>query len=648
MHINKRILTGLVVLMPLIFWVLLREGYELPKWFLWRWGIFFIFLGEILFLARNDRKKNREEEIKVFFPPFVFPWVIFFFLSILSLDGAVNLQSGLLNIANLVLGFSLFLFISGRWEDFEIRALIPFLILPALPVAVYGIFQAVGCDFVHLAGPFRGAISAFGHRDFVAEYELMVLPLMMYEGFFYGTATRKEPRQEKNGSVKSRPYVYAVRILALTGLPIVYAHFIMTHTRGSYFALIVALAFMLGLTAALPRQNTRRWFAGTTALLLLLTGLFLARNFNLPGEKVLGGKNEIVQGNGGGETEIPSSLQSRMLIWKATLALFRSHPVLGVGAGNLNEVLPPYYPPELLKMFQGKLEAGTSHNEYLQVLAETGISGGFSFLVFLTLLLFFAERISWRAAKGKSEFLPFFLTASILGILTASLVSSPLQRPVTLFLFWLFIGFLTVFGKKESRSLVLNRKAQERILVGFVVVLGISAYNFGWRSIAADFYGQKSSAADDAGDRKQAVFYIEKALSFQPQNRNLLTVAGNTYLGAGRFEEAIRYYGRAAVYHPYWPQGYGNLGLALAQAGFFADAEKYLNYSLQLDAYQPLVHNTLGTVYFQQKRKQEAKEEFLKALAIEPDLILPKLNLRELEKNISPPGIDTAQGIGQN
>jgi len=170
------------------------------------------------------------------------------------------------------------------------------------------------------------------------------------------------------------------------------------------------------------------------------------------------------------------------------------------------------------------------------------------------------------------------------------------------------------------------------VLTGFAVILTLCAYSFGWRPIAADFYGQKSFTAYRSGNRRQAVLNIEKALAFQPQNRELLTMAGNTYLGIGRFEEAIRYYERVTVYHPYWPQGYGNLGLSLAQAGFFAEAERYLNYSLRLDAYQPLVHNTLGAVYLQQGRQTEAKERFLEALRIDPSSVFPRMNLQEMEQ----------------
>ncbi|MFH2068555.1 MAG: O-antigen ligase family protein [Candidatus Omnitrophota bacterium] len=635
MHTNKKVLAGLVILMPLIFWTVLFEGYTLPKWFLWQWGMLFIFLGEVVWRQRDCFAKHARNDNKLIVPVFVYPWFVFFFFSLLSLGVAVNLQLGLRTIADLFLGFSLFLFISNRWKDFEIKTLIPFLILPALPVAVYGIFQAFGHDFISLPGPFQGAVSTFGHRNFVAEYELMMMPLLLYGGFFY-TAPLTPPLPKRGRNYKIR----LVRGFSLVSLPVVYTHFIMTHTRGSYFALIATLLFMAGFTAALPGQKAKRWFAGTAALLLLLTGFFLVRNYNLPGEQVIGKRGVEIKQKSLAETtgaemqervEIPSSLRSRMLIWQATLAVFRKHPVAGVGTGNLNEVLPPYYPKELLKSFQGRMDAGTSHNEYLQVLAETGILGGVSFLAFLVLLLFFAVKASWRAAKERAEFLPFFLAAGILGILVVSFISSPLRRPVTLFFFWLFIGFLAVFEKEKGRFFILNRKIQEGVLIGFIAVLGVSAYGFGWRPIRADFYGQKSFAVYRAGNWQQAIAYVEKALSFQPQSRNLLTIAGNTYLNAGYFEEAIYNYGKIIIYHPYWPRGYGNMGLVLAQAGFFADAEKYLKYSLRLDDYQPLVHNTLGAVYLQQGKRAEAKGEFLKAIALDPTFSFPRLNLQEME-----------------
>ncbi|MFH1902584.1 MAG: hypothetical protein ABIK20_00785, partial [Candidatus Omnitrophota bacterium] len=115
---HRWILAGLVVLMPLIFWTALFEAYELPKWFLWRWGAVFIFLAEILRQQRDchaSRRLARNDKLTV--PAFVYPWFAFFFFSLLSLGGAVNLQLGLLNIANLVLGFSLFFLISSRWEE---------------------------------------------------------------------------------------------------------------------------------------------------------------------------------------------------------------------------------------------------------------------------------------------------------------------------------------------------------------------------------------------------------------------------------------------------------------------------------------------------------------------------------------------------
>jgi len=628
MRTDRLVLISLFILLPVVFWNYLREGYELTKWFVLRWGVVLIFAAVLWRLLRPPAprlRRTRNDNKQIFVPFFIYPFAAFLFFSVLSLGEAVNVEIGVLTVANLILGLSLFFFISNYTDELEVKNFLPILILPALPVALYGIFQLFGFDFVTHQGPFKGAISTFGHRNFVAEYELMLLPLLLYVAFF----------------CRARNW----RLYSIISLPFVYCHFILTHTRGSYVALMASLLFLAG--TGLRRFKTLN---RVLIVLFLLTAIFFWRFFNLPGgERVIGkggiatlpsvarndregvgarnDMEEAVAPNG-----IPSSLRSRLLIWKATLTAFGRHPVIGVGAGNLNEVIPLYYSEELLRMFIGRLEAGTSHNEYLQALAETGIPGGLSFTVLLLSILIFGVKTGRSNLVKKADPLSLFLTAAIFGISVAGVTSSTFQRPVTIFLFWLFIGFLVVLGRELTKTVTLTRKAQERALLAFLVLTLIPAYHFGWDALRADFYGSKSFHAFRNGDRKSAVFFIKEALKYQPRDRHLLTIAGNTFLNTGDFDSSVKAYGRAIIYHPHWPQGYANLGLALTQKGSLAEAETHLKYSLRLDPYQPLVHNTLGVLYIQQERYDEAKKEFLKALSLDPSLVYPKLNLQELER----------------
>ncbi|MFH0796614.1 MAG: tetratricopeptide repeat protein [Candidatus Omnitrophota bacterium] len=655
MKIAKGILVGLFILLPLIFWSFLYQGYDLPKWFIFRWGLFLIFVIASSCSLAGARQSQSQSEIKVPIPPFLYPLAAFFFFNLLSLSTAVSLYQGLLNIANLVLVLSLYFFVTSYFDvgvGFirpaslinQAPTLLFLIVLPSLPVALYGICQMFGYDFVHLTGPFRGAISTFGHRNFVAEYLLMLLPLLLYLVFFHSGRINPTP---------TRP-VKPLRIFSLLTLVVVYTHFILTHTRGAYVSLAVALLFLsvgVGFIRPAGAMNGAPTKGNSYAIRLVLTlsvlfcftVFFLFHFFHIPGEqpikfKLVGvGFIRPAGAMNGAPTPtsfypaMPGSLQSRLLIWQASLSAFKVHPVIGVGTGNLPEVLPLYHSDKLKNIFRGRIEAGTSHNEFIQVFAETGILGGISFLLFVTFLLDFTFRLGYRYAK-KGNCLPLFLSASILGILVDSIVSSPFQRPVTSFLFWFLVAWSVVLSREEVPGFSLNPKVRDKILFSLTAFLGVSAYYFGYLPFLADFHGRRGLEHYLAGNRNSALIEIEKAVEFQPQDQYLLTLAGNIYLATGKFEKAIESYYRVTVYHPYWFQGYGNLGLALFKAGRFAEAEDYYLYSLKLDPYQPIVHNSLGALYLQTGKVHPAREEFFKALALDPEFKYARWNLEEANK----------------
>jgi putative inorganic carbon (hco3(-)) transporter len=85
--------------------------------------------------------------------------------------------------------------------------------------------------------------------------------------------------------------------------------------------------------------------------------------------------------------------ESRLALWGAAVAMFVSHPVLGVGYGNYRSLYNDYLGgrgPDLLD----------SHNTYLQFLADTGIIG---FLVFCALMVAFA-RMALKLARQPDPF----------------------------------------------------------------------------------------------------------------------------------------------------------------------------------------------------------------------------------------------------
>ena len=72
---------------------------------------------------------------------------------------------------------------------------------------------------------------------------------------------------------------------------------------------------------------------------------------------------------------------SRGWIWKDTLTLIKAHPVTGVGLGAYETVYPLYATSD------GALRVNYAHNDYLQILADGGITGGIIALWFIVLVI---------------------------------------------------------------------------------------------------------------------------------------------------------------------------------------------------------------------------------------------------------------------
>ena len=95
--------------------------------------------------------------------------------------------------------------------------------------------------------------------------------------------------------------------------------------------------------------------------------------------------------------------RARFLYWGAAFEMWRAHPLAGVGAGNFSTRLPEAraafaarYPDSPLSQLNEKFLNAGAHNEYLQILAETGAAGLALFLAFSATLVWAA----WRALRG--------------------------------------------------------------------------------------------------------------------------------------------------------------------------------------------------------------------------------------------------------
>jgi hypothetical protein len=118
----------------------------------------------------------------------------------------------------------------------------------------------------------------------------------------------------------------------------------------------------------------------------------------------------------------------RQMIWRDTLKMIRANPVLGVGIGAYQTVLPMYGHGE------GSTVIEFAHNDYLQTLADGGIVAG-ALAVWFIVVIFRAFARGIKSREPLTGALALGAGAGIFAILVHSLFDFNLQLPSNALLF---------------------------------------------------------------------------------------------------------------------------------------------------------------------------------------------------------------------
>ena len=136
--------------------------------------------------------------------------------------------------------------------------------------------------------------------------------------------------------------------------------------------------------------------------------------------------------------------ENRLILWKASLRMIRSHPLLGVGFGNFRTILPLYEDPdEQVNLIP--------HNTYLDVAAELGVPALLVFVGIMACAFRSLERTRCRSlAAGLAHFsrIAVGLQAGLISYLISAFFMSS---------WWLKMAWLLVF-----LTICLHRLVSER------------------------------------------------------------------------------------------------------------------------------------------------------------------------------------------
>ncbi|MDR7551183.1 MAG: O-antigen ligase family protein [Armatimonadota bacterium] len=135
------------------------------------------------------------------------------------------------------------------------------------------------------------------------------------------------------------------------------------------------------------------------------------------------------------------SIQGRLHFWRAALAIFRDHPVLGTGPGTFGAVHAAY-------QSDARYYSKDAHNLYLQSAAEMGVVGFLAVLAVVAGVL-----LTWLGSLAATRGTEFHTLAAGLGVgLTAFLAHSALDMdwmfPAAPAVAWASVGVLSALAAR--------------------------------------------------------------------------------------------------------------------------------------------------------------------------------------------------------
>jgi O-antigen ligase len=306
---------------------------------------------------------------------------------------------------------------------------------------------------------------------------------------------------------------------------------------------------------------------------------------------------------------------NRIDIWKMSLTIFKDHPLTGVGLDNFSEVSGRYNFKQTRGPANYSKVPHLSHNDYLNLMTETGI---FGLIVILMLFYFLAKKIFSSSLFNISKILILYLLAQafFFNILFDG------------FFFFIFLFLLKnlLEGKSIFKSFSSRLKLCLSCLVIFVFTVG---YLFPWLS---DELIRKSGKAEHPVKKFSL---LNKAQYLNPLDQNIFYLKARSFYNYFKktsdldaFYDAVNYLKQAQRLNKYFIDAYlleSDLYVELLRKNIYPSMDEEIIAPLkEAEVYAPVdpfIKLKKARIYFRFNKKEQAKEEALKAVTLEPEYV---------------------------
>lgn len=248
----------------------------------------------------------------------------------------------------------------------------------------------------------------------------------------------------------NHPMTYAG--LACVCLPLLLIEFFERRITGKYYW-VSGIMFVLGSAALIVNMTRGAWIALaiTCAIVLLYYMLQSKRNFivGITFVCILAGalvNNTAFMRRAATITDLHKfqSNTERILIWKSAWNAFNDHKLTGVGLGQYAKAYQTKY-----RLPESKEVQNHAHNNFIQMLAETGLIGFLGFTLMFGYILM-QNIVLW--IKNKNPY-AMMAVASTLALLLQGLTEYNVGNSSVMKIYWLLLGVLVFLGSKDKSKI---------------------------------------------------------------------------------------------------------------------------------------------------------------------------------------------------
>ncbi|MEQ9301654.1 MAG: O-antigen ligase family protein [Cyclobacteriaceae bacterium] len=298
-----------------------------------------------------------------------------------------------------------------------------------------------------------------------------------------------------------------------------------------------------------------------------------------------------------------TSIEERLTIWKGSLDMIKSNPIIGVGfghwrihyAGNSNQ-------PTRAK--SGRAVISKAHNVYLEVLAETGIVGFLFYSMFLLGLSLIILKTGIHDKYG------LVLSAGFLAYLSDYFFSFGNYQPSHMAYAGILLAYIIHLSDSETGRLVTRRSVL--VVGGLMTFVALIATYWSLTFLFFDQNMSKGQKNSSQGDYETALYYFNNAAN----SIHLLNRAGDSphlqkalvYNKMKRFDTAIGELRQAWPDNPYSPRLNATFGTSYFQKKDLEKASYYYQNAFDVQSRNLAIAEKLAICYFDMKRFRKCVE----------------------------------------